>query len=157
MSSDVLMSETLSKMVASLNGLAEEQGTRSAGGSALSFDELSAMACSRMRDGNLDAGDIGPLLRNMVEAYVDRFQAFPFDVVETLFAYLALRDFPEEAMRGLVERLEQRYQKHYGVSLRKSGNPPVGNVAAQPTLDEEISQLRETLKYAAIAGERLDG
>lgn len=156
MSNDALMSETLSRMVASLNDLAEEQGAQSTASNALSFDELAAMACGRVRDVNLDAGDIGPLLRNMVEAYVDRFQAFPFDVVDTLFADLALRDFPEETMRGLVERLEQRYQEQYSVSLRKSGNPPVGNAADQPTLDDEISQLRDTLKYAAIAGERLD-
>ena len=156
MSSDIQMSETLSKMVASLNDLAAEQNDRSTDSDDIGFEELAAMIRNRVLDRNLGADDIRPLLRNMVETYVDRFQAFPFDVVESLFAYLALRDYPEEIMRDLVKQLEQRYKKQYGVSLRKTGNPPVGSAAGQQTLDEEISQLRETLKYAAIAGERLD-
>jgi hypothetical protein len=34
--------------------------------------------------------------------------------------------------------------------------PASGDTGAQ-TLDDEINELRETLKYAAIAGERYDG
>ena len=41
--------------------------------------------------------------------------------------------------------------------MRESEQLPGRNKASEQTLDDEISELRETLKYAAILGERLDG
>ena len=151
------MSETLSKMVASLNELAAEQGGSSSDRNEPGLDELVAATLSRLLDLDIDAGEAGLLLRRMIEAFVDRFRAYPFDVSEALTGYLALRDYPEEEMRELVKRLQKLYKKRYGVSMRKSGDRSFDNAAGQLTLDDEISQLRETLKYAAIVGEHQDG
>ena len=43
------------------------------------------------------------------------------------------------------------------IAMRESKKLPARDKTSEQLLDDEISELRETLKYAAIVGERLDG
>jgi len=103
-------------------------------------------------DRNLEVSEIGPFFWTMVEVYVDRFQLFPFDAVRALFSYLEFHDYPEEQLRDLIKQLQQLYEEQHGRSDRESAHVTADNVM----LDDEIKELRETLKYAAIAGERIE-
>ena len=155
-SSDELMPKSVSKKVASLTGTADQPGKAVVEPDRISLDDMAEICRSMLLDDDLEVSKVRPFFWSMVEAYVDRFQVFPFDVNKALFSYLELSDYPEQEMRDLVKRLEKLYRKQHGSALRDSDDPPVGELAGAQTLDEEISGLRETLKYAAIVGERLD-
>ena len=57
----------------------------------------------------------------------------------------------------LVKQLEKLYKKQYGRPMREPEQQIITEDIRAQTLDDEINELRETLKYAAIVGERLDG
>ncbi len=152
--SDDAMPNALSSMVASLNKLAVDRGDAQTDRDGPGLDELAATLRARLLDVSVDADEAGSFLRHLIEVYVDRFQAFPFDGFEALFRCLELQQASREQMHDLVERLERLYEARYGAAMPGSLKPSRGEAARQPTLDQEISQLRETLKYAAIAGER---
>ena len=154
--SDDVMAKALSKKPASLSDQAESQTYSYSDYKHLSLDDLSTISRNMLMDENLEASQLRPFLWNMVEIYVERFQVFPFDVIKALFSHLELHEYPEEQLRDLVEQLEKRYKKQYGRSVREPVQPPAGCEPGQ-LLDDEISELRATLKYAAIVGERLDG
>ena len=113
------------------------------------IDQLAEHARNLLRNKNLEVSKVRPFFWSMVETYVDRFQVYPFDVVKALFSYLELRDYPEDDIKSLVAQLETLYQKQYGQALKKSTSADSG----QQSLDDEISELRDSLKYAALVGE----
>jgi len=154
--SDDVMAKALSKKLASLSDHAESQTDSYSDYKHLSLDDLSTVSRNVLLDKNLEVSKVRSFFWNMVEIYVDRFQVFPFDAVKALFSYLELHDYPEEQLRDLAEQLEKRYKKQYGRSMREPDPLPASSGSSQ-LLDDEISELRETLKYAAIVGERLDG
>ena len=128
----------------------------------LSLDDLSKITREMLMDKDLEVSKVRPFFWTLVEAYVDRFQVFPFDVTKALFSYLELQDYPQDEMRELVKKLEKLYRKQHGTALREPESgpgpeplPDTGENAVR-SLDDEISELRETLKYAAMVGERLD-
>lgn len=151
------MSRELSKQLASLTGQAESQAASDADYSHLSLDDLSRITQNMLLDKNLEVSKVRPFFWDMIETYVERFQVFPFDARKALFSYLELHEYPEEQLRDLVKQLEKLYKKQYGRPMRESEQQPVSSDTGAQTLDDEINALRETLKYAAIAGERLDG
>ena len=155
-SSDDLMPRTLSEQLASISDRTAEHDRPQIGHNNRGLDEVAETLRSVLMDENLKISEVSAFFGTMVETCVDRFQVFPIDVVRVLFDYLELRDYPEEELRDLVKRLEKLYKKQHGRSLRKSERRSVYEPEAGRTLDEETSQLRETLKYAAIVGERLD-
>ena len=150
------MPKTLSKKLASLTDGAEEQDKPAIDPDRFSLDDMAEICRSMLLDQNLEVSKVRPFFWSMVEAYVDRFQVFPFDVNKALFSYLELNDYPEQELRDLVKRLEKLYKKQHGGAMQKTADQPTGEFAVERSLDDEISQLRETLKYAAIVGERLD-
>ncbi len=154
---DDLVSRALSKKLASLTGQTESQVASDSDYSHLSLDDLSRISQNMLLDKNLEVSKVRPFFWDMVETYVERFQAFPFDASKALFRDLALHEYPEEQMRDLVKQLEKRYKNQYGRPMREYGQLSVSADTGAQTLDDEINALRETLKYAAIAGERLDG
>jgi len=153
--SDNLMPEALSKQLASLTDQAESQAVSYSDDKPLSLDDLARISRSMLMDKNLEVSKVRPFFWTMVEAYVDRFQVFPFDAIKALFSYLELHEYPEEQMHDLVKKLEKRYKKQHGRPMRESEQPPARYETGQ-LLEDEINELRETLKYAAIVGERLD-
>jgi len=153
--SDDVMAKALSKKLASLSDQAESQTDSYSDYKHLGLDDLPKISRNILMDKNLEISKVRPFFWTMVEDYVDRFQVFPFDAIKALFSYLELHEYPEEQLRNLVEQLEKRYKKQYGRSMRESDQLPAGSEPGQ-LLDDEISELRETLKYAAIVGERLD-
>ena len=150
------MAKALSKKLASLSDQAESQADSYTDDKHLSLDELSKISRNMLMDKDLEVSKARSFFWAMVEAYVDRFQVFPFDATKALFSYLELTEYPQEQLRDLVEQLEDLYEKQYGRSMRESDPLPARSESSQ-LLDDEISELRETLKYAAIVGERLDG
>ena len=154
--SDNLMPEALSKQLASLTDQTESQAVSYSDDKHLSLDDLARISRSMLMDKSLEVSKIRPFFWTMVEAYVDRFQVFPFDAIKALFSYLELHEYPEEQMHDLIKRLENLYKKQHGRPMRESEQPPARYETGQ-LLDDEINELRETLKYAAIVGERLDG
>ena len=153
--SDDVMAKAISKKLASLSGQLENQADSYYDYKHLSLDDLSTISINLLMDKNLETSKVNAFFWSMIETYVDRFQVFPFDVIKALFSYLELHQYPEDQLSDLVEQLEKRYKKHYGRSLRESGQLSASSEHGQ-LLDDEISELRETLKYAAIVGERLD-
>lgn len=150
------MAKALSKKLASLSDQFESQTDSYSNYKNLSLDDLSTISRNLLMDKNLEVSKVRTFFWTMIETYVDRFQVFPFDAIKALFSYLELHEYPEEQLRDLVEQLEKRYKKQYGRSMRESDQLPAIGEHGQ-LLDDEISELRETLKYAAIVGERLDG
>ncbi|MGD2053631.1 MAG: hypothetical protein PVG45_05935 [Gammaproteobacteria bacterium] len=148
--SDDLMSKTLSDKVASLAERSASEVASEVDERHLDIDELSKLTRAMLMDKNLEVSKVRPFFWTMVETYVDRFQVFPFDAIKALFSYLELRDYPEQQLRELVQQLEEIYQRRHGGSLRDSTPPAVNG----ENLDDEITALRDTLKYAAIVGER---
>jgi len=154
--SDDLMPKAHSKKLASLTDPSERQAVSYSDHQHLSLDDLSKISRSMLMDKNLEVSRVRPFFCTMVETYVDRFQVFPFDAIEALFSHLKLHDYPEQQMRDLVKQIEKLYKKQYGRPLRGPEQPPARYELSSEMLDDEINELRETLKYAAIVGERLD-
>lgn len=154
--SDDLMAKALSTKLASLSDRAESQADSYSDYKYLSLDELSKISRNVLMDKNLEVSKVVPFFWNMIGIYIDRFQVIPFDAVKALFSYLELHDYPDKRLHGLVDQLEKRCKKQYGMSMRESDQLAASNESVQ-LLDDEISELRETLKYAAIVGERVDG
>ena len=149
------MSKTLSQNIAPLADRSGDQKNEYAD-DELSLDELAEVSRSMLMDENLEVSKVRPFFWGLVEAYVERFQVFPFDAFKMLYRYLELHEYPEEEMRKLVKRLEKLYKKQHGRPLRESGRQSATVGVDHKALDDEITELRETLKYAAIVGERLD-
>lgn len=156
-SSDDLMPKSLPEKVTSLTGHDADQAVSYSDYKHLSLDDLSEISRSMLLDKNLEVSKVRPFFWTMVETYVDRFQVLPFDAIKALFSYLELHQYPKEQLRDLVEQLERLYETQHGRPMRESERQPVSEGNSELMLDDEINQLRETLKYAAIVGERLDG
>ena len=115
------------------------------------ISQLSLHAQHLLNKKDLEVSKIRPFFWSMVETYVDRFQQFPFDVDRALFSYLEGREFPEHEVRALIERLRYQYEKHHGKPLFRPEES-----RSHLGLDDEIRDLRDTLKYAAVVSESAD-
>lgn len=111
--------------------------------------QLGERAIELLNDKNLEVSKVRPFFWSLVETYVDRFQLYPFDASKALFNQLELNNYPEDAVLQLVKQLESRFEKSHGQPLRKSTQL----VCQQDALDDEIKDLRASLKYAAIVAE----
>ena len=114
-----------------------------------SLDKLSKAAHELLMDRNLEVGKVRPFFWSMVETYVDRFHVYPFDVVKALFSYLELHDYPAEQIHDLVRKLEECYLQQHGQPMRKSTRL----VCEEDSLADEVRELRDSLKYAALVGD----
>jgi len=110
------------------------------------LDQLGELAIELLNDKNLEVSKVRPFFWSLVEAYVDRFQLYPFDVSKVLFSHLELNDYPKDQMEKLVKQLESQYEKAHGRPLRKSAGP----IERKGMIDEEMQRLRDSLKYAAM-------
>ncbi len=111
--------------------------------------QLGERAIKLLNDKNLEVSKVRPFFWSLVEAYVDRFQLYPFDASKALFNSLELNDYPEDAVLQLVKQLESQFEKSHGHPLRKSTQL----ICQQDALDDEIKELRASLKYAAMVAE----
>ena len=117
--------------------------------SRLDLDQIGTLASRRLNDKNLEAGNVHSFFWSMVETHVDRFQCYPFDINKALFSYLEISEFPEDMVRNLVRQLESQFEKTHGRPLHKSTKL----VCQNDVLDDEIKDLRDSLKYAALVSE----
>ena len=113
------------------------------------LSELGELAIKLLNDKNLEVSKVRPFFWSLVETYVDRFGLYPFDVNKALFSHLELNDYPEETVQQLVKQLESQFEKTHGRPLRKSTQL----LCQQDALDDEIKELRDSLKYAAMVAE----
>jgi hypothetical protein len=130
---------------------AEDKFSRHRGESSVPADltQLGELAIRLLNDKNLEVSKVRPFFWSLVETYVDRFHLYPFDINKALFSYLELSNYPEDAVLGLVEQLEAQFEKTHGRPLRK----PRQLIYQGDALDDEINDLRASLKYAAMVGE----
>ena len=110
------------------------------------LDRLGELAIELLNDRNLEVSKVRPFFWSLVEAYVDRFQRYPFDVSKMLLSDLELNDYPEEHIEKLVQQLEAHFEKAYGKPLRQSPR----QVEHKDALGDDIKHLRDSLKYAAM-------
>ena len=115
----------------------------------LDLTQLGDLVAKLLNDKNLEVSKVRPFFWSLVETYVDRFQYYPFDASKALISHLELHDYPEEAIKQLVEQLESQFEKSHGRPLRKSPQ----RLTQHAALDDEIQELRDTLKYAAMVAE----
>jgi len=120
--------------------------------SKLDLTQLGDLAISILNDKNLEVSKVRPFFWSLVETYVDRFNLYPFDVNKALFSHLELNEYPEEAVLQLVKQLETQFEKAHGRPLHKSTQL----LCQHDALDDEIKQLRDSLKYAAMVAESDD-
>lgn len=113
------------------------------------LDQLSVAVRELLLDENLQVSKVRPFFWSMVEAYLDRFNIYPFDVVKALFSYIESEDYSAEEMRALVKKLEEYYDQQYGEPMHKSTQL----VCNSDCMDDEIKELRESIKYASLVGE----
>ena len=125
-------------------GYGRDSGTRLG-----DLTQLGERAVKLLNDKNLKVSKVKPFFWSMVEAYVDRFQIYPFDINRALISYLELKNFPEDTVQELIEQLETRFEEVHGRPLRK----PSQSVRKSSELDDEIKELRDSLKYAALVAE----
>jgi len=111
--------------------------------------QLGDLAIKLLNDKNLEVSKVRPFFWSLVETYVDRFHLYPFDVNKALFSQLELNDYPEETIQQLVKQLEAQFEKTHGRPLRKSTQL----LSQERMLDDEIKELRASLKYAAMVAE----
>ena len=114
--------------------------------------QLGEIAINLLNDKNLEVSKVRPFFWSLVETYVDRFHLFPFDVNKALFSQLELNDYPEETVQQLVKQIESQFEKAHGRPLRKSTQL----FCQQNGLDDEIKELRNSIKYAAMVAEKED-
>ena len=114
--------------------------------------QLGERAIKLLNDKNLEVSKVRPFFWSLVETYVDRFQLYPFNASKALFNSLELSDYPEDSVLQIVKQLESQFEKAHGRPLRKSTQL----VCQQDALDDEIKELRASLKYAAMVAERDD-
>ena len=110
------------------------------------LDQLAEIVITQLNDKNLEVSKVRPFFWSLVEAYVDRFQLYPFDVSKALFSHLELNDYPKDEVEKLVAQLESQYEQVHGRPLRKPGE--LGK--RKGALDDENRHLRDSLKYAAM-------
>ena len=111
--------------------------------------QLADRAIKLLKDENLKVSRVRPFFWSMVEAYVDRFQFYPFDINRALISYFELKNYPEDEMQELIKQLESQFEEAHGRPLRK----PAESTLRSSELDAEIKQLRDCLKYAAMVAE----
>jgi len=122
---------------------------RDASSAPTNLNQLGDVAIDLLNKKNLEVSMVRPFFWSMVETYVDRFQQYPFDTSKALFSYLELNDFPEEEVRDLVKQLEAQFEKSHGRPLRKSTQL----LRQKGVRDDEIKNLRDSIKYAAMVAE----
>lgn len=115
----------------------------------VNMDQLTQLVQHVLMDKHLEVSKVRPFFWSMVEAYVDRFQRYPFDIVRALFSYLETNDYPPDLIRELVKKLEDCYETEYGEPINKSTQL----VFEHDDLDYDVKELRESLKYAALVDE----
>ncbi len=131
--------------------LVDDGGRPASGGApADSLDQLGERVRTLLRDDPIEVSKVRPFFWSLVETYVDRFQTYPFDVSRALLNYLELRDYPREEIQQLIPQLQTLLLKQHG----ECAINPLTNVAADVSLDDELRELRDCLKYAAMVGER---
>lgn len=113
------------------------------------LDQMSDAVRRLLMDSHLEVSKVRPFFWSMVEAYVDRFHMYPFDIVKAIFSYLESEDYPADEMRALVKKLEECYEQQFGEPMHKSTQL----VCSDDGLDDEIKELRESIKYASMVGE----
>jgi hypothetical protein len=134
--------------VADKFGQSRDQAFSSTALAKLDLNQLGELATRLLNDKNLEVSKVRPFFWSLVETYVDRFNLYPFDVNKALFSHLELNDYPEETVLQLVKQLESQFEKIHGRPLHKSTQ------LCQPdALDDEIKELRDTIKYAAMVAE----
>ncbi len=111
--------------------------------------QLRDLAIKLLNDKNLEVSKVRPFFWSLVETYVDRFHLYPFDVNKALFSQLELNEYPEETVQQLVRQLEAQFEKTHGRPLRKSTQ----RVYEMGALDDEIKELRDSIRYAAMVAE----
>lgn len=147
---------------------AKTKSAATARGKPLDFDQLAERAMQLLQDENLEVSKLRPFFWSLVEAYVDRFQCFPFDVRNALFCHLELNDYPAEEVEAVIEALLQRYRAFHGEPLAgerhaavQSPRAPVPAAvpASSSTGETETGPgdagLRDSLHLAAMLAERL--
>ena len=115
----------------------------------VNLDQLAGLAIGLLNEKNLEVSKVRPFFWSIVETYADRFEQYPFDVSKALFSYLELTDFPEDEIQQLVKQLETQFENTHGRPLRKS-TQLLGKTDA---LDDEIKNLRDSIKFAAMVAE----
>jgi hypothetical protein len=135
-----------------LNAADKFSHRRDSSSAPVDLTQLGEMAICLLNDKNLEVSKVRPFFWSMVEAYVDRFHLYPFDINKALFSYLELDDYSEKTVLDLVKQLESQFEKTHGRPLHKSTQL----VCQQDSLDEEIKNLRDSLKYAAMVAETED-
>lgn len=126
-------------------------GLRQPGLEDLDLIQLGELVIKLLNNKNLEVSKVRPFFWSLVETYLDRFGQYPFDASKALISYLEMKDYPEEMIIQLVEQLESQFEKSHGRPLRKSQKPKP--LPEQVALDDEMNELRDILKYAAMVGE----
>jgi len=111
--------------------------------------QLGELAITFLNDKHLQVSKVRPFFWSLVETYVDRFRRYPFDVKKALFSQLELTDFKEEEVLDIIKQLEVRYQQTHGKALRQSTQL----LSKKDSLNDEIKELRDCLRYAAMVSE----
>ena len=119
-----------------------------------SIDELKEIAREILMDEDLEVSKVRPFFWSMVEAYLDRFHQYPFDMVKAMICYLELRECPERQLEELMGQINDLYKKQYGKAMPEPEQPLPQT--GSDTIYDEIRELRETLKHAALVGERME-
>ena len=120
--------------------------------SHVNLEQVGELGIKLLNDKNLEVSKVRPFFWSLVEAYVDRFHQYPFDVNKALFSHLELNDYAEQDIAPLVKQLESEFEQLHGRPLLKSAEL----LPQKDVPDDEIKNLRDSLKYAAMVAEEVD-
>lgn len=108
--------------------------------------ELTQLARKMLMEEQLEVSRVRPLFWSMIETYVDRFQTFPFDAVKALHSYLELIECSSEEMHAIVKNIEKVHINRYGRAMKQATQL----IVKRDTFEEEVKDLRDSLKYASM-------
>jgi len=132
------------------NRRSEYNSSRSTERVPQNITQLGELAVKLLSENNLQVNQVRPFFWAFVELYLDRFHSYPFDIIKALISYLEIKEFPKDITLELINQIESEFEKTHGCPLR---NPPQPD-SQQVALDDEIKELRDSLKYAAMVGEK---
>ena len=117
--------------------------------SKLDLTQLGELAVALLNNRDLEISKVRPFFWTLVEAYVDRFQLYPFDASKALFNDLELKGYPADTVLQLIEQLKSQYESVHEAPLQGL----VSSKSSSDAMDDEMDTLRDSLKFAAKVAE----
>jgi len=102
----------------------------------------------RLHTSDLSQHQIAHSITSLIDGFVERFDAYPFEVEKLLMSVLKKDDYPKAVLRSLVQTLESLYEKRYHQTMRNSTDEMIHFLSNSSEGEEQYLQLARLLNRA---------